>query len=102
MAVRADWTRRGSLGAADFSGGWAAGLREGFSAGRRASTREQLPNMCEAWEGTIVINGQGTMTMLGGSLISSEVEAAKAAADMPKRSPRAMLRGHTLVRTLLP
>src|ERR1700687_785947 len=40
-------------------------------------------NVYEEWGVTTVINGQGTMTVLGGSLPRPEVEAVMAAAGRP-------------------
>jgi len=81
MTFIAKWNRRRFLGATGLFAGWAAAPRKLLSAKLRAATQEPLPNVYEELGITTVINGQGTMTALGGSLIPAEVGAAMAAAS---------------------
>src|SRR5260370_15108748 len=81
MTFRNKWNRRNFLGATGLIAGWAAAPRKVFSGKLRTAIPEPLPNVYDDLGVTTVINGQGTMTALGGSLIPLEVDAAMAAAS---------------------
>jgi uncharacterized pyridoxal phosphate-dependent enzyme len=82
MAFKNRWTRRTFLGATGMIAGWASAPKRLQSTARALGSAETTaPNIYEELGVTTVINGQGTMTMLGGSLIPAEVEAAMAAAS---------------------
>jgi L-seryl-tRNA(Ser) seleniumtransferase len=81
MAFKNRSTRRTFLGATGLIAGLASAPRRFFSAARGLSAAEAAPNVYEELGVTTVINGQGTMTMLGGSLIPEEVSAAMSGAS---------------------
>jgi len=80
MASENKSTRRTFLGATGMVAGLASAPQRFFAAARALPAADAAPNVYEDLGVTTVINGQGTMTMLGGSLIPPEVEAAMAAA----------------------
>jgi uncharacterized pyridoxal phosphate-dependent enzyme len=84
MSIKTDWKRRGFLGAIGVAGGWSlAGANLFGKPGKsgRSSEMGKLSgfggsgNVYDELGVTTVINGQGTMTYLGGSLMRPEVEA---------------------------
>jgi uncharacterized pyridoxal phosphate-dependent enzyme len=84
MSIKTNWKRRGFLGAIGMAGGWslAGGNLFGKPAkGGRVNAMGKLSgfgasgNVYDELGVTTVINGQGTMTYLGGSLMRPEVEA---------------------------
>src|SRR5712692_10151815 len=85
MALNLKWTRRNFMSSLGILGG--AMLRPGKLFARSAPARPpegkisgfgESGNVYEELGVTTVINGQGTMTMLGGSLMRPEVEAVMA------------------------
>jgi L-seryl-tRNA(Ser) seleniumtransferase len=81
MGFKNRTTRRTFLGATGWIAGLASAPQRLFPAARATPGAAAPPNVYEELGVTTVINGQGTMTMLGGSLIPQEVEAAMAAAS---------------------
>lgn len=82
MAFKKRWTRRTFLGASGIIAGWTSAPKRILSLARAVTAADTTaPNVYDELGVTTVINGQGTMTMLGGSLIPPEVEAAMAAAS---------------------
>lgn len=82
MSFMNKWNRRSFLGVTGMLAGWAASPRKLLSASPRiAAVDTTTPNVYEKLGVTTLINGQGNFTMLGGSLIPPEVEAAMAAAS---------------------
>jgi uncharacterized pyridoxal phosphate-dependent enzyme len=87
MTLNLQWTRRTFMGSLGAIAGTMLSPRRLFgahpSAGRAAdkvSGFGETGNVCEELGVTTVINGQGTMTVLGGSLARPEVEAVMALA----------------------
>ncbi len=77
------WNRRGFLGGLGVMAGSALSVRNLRAHVQRRGTAALVypSNVYEELGVTTVINGQGTMTMLGGSVIPPEVEAAMQAAS---------------------
>jgi uncharacterized pyridoxal phosphate-dependent enzyme len=87
MAITTKWTRRGFMGGISaFAGALLNGKRLLASPGGRDAVGAEITgfgetgNVYEELGVTPLINGQGTMTMLGGSLMRPEVEAVMAMA----------------------
>ena len=84
MAFNASWNRRTFLGTLGALVGTSFSGRKAFAfpGGKAASVSGfgATGNVYEELGVTTVINGQGTMTVLGGSLMRPEVEAAMAMA----------------------
>ena len=85
MAMNLKWTRRSFMGSLGALGGALLGPRKAFPAatppaGAKLAGFGSTGNVYEELGVTTVINGQGTMTVLGGSLMRPEVEAAMALA----------------------
>jgi uncharacterized pyridoxal phosphate-dependent enzyme len=85
MALNLKWTRRSFMGSLGVVGGAMFNPRKLFAAGEPTRAPEpkitgfgETGNVYEELGVTTVINGQGTMTMLGGSLPRPEVEAVMA------------------------
>jgi L-seryl-tRNA(Ser) seleniumtransferase len=85
MRLNVKWNRRGFLGIAGLIAGSLASPRKLFGAiasdGAKLTGFGQSGNPYEELGVTTVINAQGTMTMLGGSLIRPEVEVVMAQAS---------------------
>ncbi len=91
MAIRNLWNRRTFLGRAGILAGVVLNARNVFGAPKTATIAPGLPekltglgatgNVYEELGVTTVINGQGTMTYLGGSVVRPEVEAVMALAS---------------------
>lgn len=82
MRLNTNWNRRGFLGSLGVMGGAILSPRKLFSSNRAAKSENlrvsgfgQSGNPYEELGVTTVINGEGTMTMLGGSLPHPELEA---------------------------
>src|ERR671930_86298 len=92
MSIRKYWNRRSFLGSAGIFAGMMLNARKAFGLPRSAGAASVagMPdkltglgatgNVYEELGVTTVINGQGTMTYLGGSLPRPEVEAVMALA----------------------
>ena len=85
MALNLKWTRRTFVSSLGVLGGAMFNSRKSFAGGTAAGGPEpkitgfgETGNVYEELGVTTVINGQGTMTMLGGSLPRPEVEAVMA------------------------
>jgi uncharacterized pyridoxal phosphate-dependent enzyme len=77
------WNRRTFLGSVGATAAWAMGGRKLFGAPARATKLSGFGESGSVYDElgvTTVINGQGTMTVLGGSLPRPEVEAVMALA----------------------
>ena len=91
MTMRDVWNRRTFLGRAGILAGVALNARNVFGVPKTSTTAPGLPekltglgatgNVYEELGVTTVINGQGTMTYLGGSVVRPEVEAVMALAS---------------------
>ncbi|HLY59229.1 MAG TPA: aminotransferase class V-fold PLP-dependent enzyme [Terriglobia bacterium] len=81
MEFKIKSTRRSFLGATGLIAGVVSLPRRFFSATLGLPAADAASNIYEELGVTTVINGQGTMTTLGGSLIPAEVESAMAAAS---------------------
>ena len=87
MRFDSKWNRRGFLGTAAAIVGSVLGSRKGFGSGLRGARPKtevnglgQTGNPYEELGVTTVINCEGTMTMLGGSMLRPELEAVMAMA----------------------
>jgi len=87
MALNLKWTRRAFVGSLAAVAGTLTNARKIFaapspvqSAGAKLTGFGESGNVYDELGVTTVINGQGTMTVLGGSLMRPEVEAAMALA----------------------
>src|SRR2546423_14870763 len=84
MSLKAKWNRRSFLETLAVIAGVALAPAKLFSLNRSAGTSVtgfgQSGNPYEELGVTTVINGEGTMTMLGGSVLRSELEAVMAQA----------------------
>lgn len=84
MTMKSEWKRRRFLGALGVAGGWSATAGSLFARSSGKTRADAMPKLSGFGASgdiygelgvTTVINGQGTMTYLGGSLMRPEVEA---------------------------
>ena len=103
MGLNLKWTRRSFMGSLGVLTGGLLNSRQLFSSPRLPSARETkitglgaTGNVYEELGVTTVINGEVTMTVLGGSLMRPEVEAVMALAGVWRgRGDAVRTRGHS-------